>query len=143
MPLPLGAWAVFARCMEADRRQALVREFMSPDPLQVHASDTIGRARDLAAMVGAHGLPVVEDDAVVGILTTTDLADNWPDDRPVRSVMSRVPHRVAGDATAAEAARLMLERRIHHLIVDEPDGSIGILSSFDLLRAIAFERPEH
>lgn len=110
---------------------------MSPDPLRVHASDTLARARDLSASVGAHALPVMEEGRVVGILTTTDLADNWPDHQRVSTVMTRLPHRVPGDTGVADAARTMLERRIHHLIVDEPDGSIGILSSFDLLEVIA------
>lgn len=112
---------------------------MSVDPLRVHVSDTIGRARDLAAGVGAHALPVMEDGCVVGILTTTDLADNWQDEHGIAGVMARAPHRISGNASPADAARLMLERRIHHLIVDEPDGSIGILSSFDLLEVVAFD----
>ena len=123
----------------SDRAPAIVRDLMSVDPLRVHISDTIGRARDLAAGVGAHALPVMEDGRVVGIITTTDLADNWQDDHGIAGVMARAPHRISGDATPATAARTMLERRIHHLIVDEPDGSIGILSSFDVLQVIAFD----
>ena len=44
---------------------------------------------------------------------------------------------VSPDETVGAAARQMLDRRVHHLIVDEPDGTIGILSSFDLLRILA------
>ena len=127
--------------MGIEQTAAAVRDVMSPDALRVHASDTIGRARDLSARAGAHALPVEENGRIVGILTTTDLVDNWRDDRRVDTVMTRHPHRVKGDVPVADAARLMLERRVHHLVVDEPDGDVGILSSFDLLEVIA-SRPD-
>lgn len=110
---------------------------MSDDPLSVHTSDSVGRARDLFAVFGIHAVPVMEDGRAVGMVTTADLADNWPDEHRVREAMTAVPHRINGDETVMAAARLMLERGIHHLIVDEPGGTIGILSSFDLLRVLA------
>ncbi len=110
---------------------------MSDDPLSVHTADSVGRVRDLFAAFGIHAVPVMEDGRAVGMLTTADLADSWPDEVRVGNAMTSVPHRIGGDESVGSAARQMLERRVHHLIVDEPDGTIGILSSFDLLRVLA------
>ncbi len=110
---------------------------MSADPLSVHTSDSIGRVRDLFAAFGIHAVPVMEEGRAVGMVTTADLADSWTDEHRVADAMSSVPHRIAGDETVGSAARRMMARRVHHLIVDEPDGTIGILSSFDLLRILA------
>jgi CBS domain-containing protein len=41
------------------------------------------------------------------------------------------------EASAQEAARLMLERRVHRVIVVEGTQPIGLVSTFDLIRLIA------
>lgn len=84
-----------------------------------------------------HALPVVEGGRTVGIVTTADLADNWPDDTAVNRLMSAAPYRVSRADTVEAAANEMLARGIHHLIVDDPGQESGVLSSFDLLRVLA------
>ncbi len=54
----------------------------------------------------------------------------------VRNVVTTVP-----DATVAEAARLMCEHRIHRLPVLSEGRLVGIISSLDLMRYLAGERP--
>jgi CBS domain-containing protein len=61
-------------------------------------------------------------------------------DATVADVMSASPIRVAPDATLEEAARRMLDRRVHRLLVMEGDALRGILSSVDLLRLFAAGR---
>ena len=56
--------------------------------------------------------------------------------------MTAVPYRISGQATIEAAAQEMLARQVHHLVIDEPGSPIGILSSFDLLRALT-PNPEH
>jgi CBS domain-containing protein len=119
-----------------DRSPSVVADLMSTDLVTVHSSDSVGRARDLLAAIRIHALPVVEDGRIIGILTSADLADYWPDDQRVSKVMTAAPYRISGNAAIEDAAREMLARQVHHLIVDEPGGSVGILSSFDLLRAL-------
>lgn len=119
-----------------DRSPSVVQDLMSTDLVTVHASDSVGRARDLLAAIRIHALPVIEDGRIVGILTTSDLADNWPDEHRVSKVMTAAPYRISGQATIEAAAQEMLDRQVHHLVIDEPGGSVGILSSFDLLKAL-------
>ena len=61
------------------------------------------------------------------------------DERPatVRDVMTPAIHQVAATASVAEAARVMVERHIHRLIVTDGKEPVGIITSIDLLRVIA------
>jgi len=56
---------------------------------------------------------------------------------PVSQVMSRELLTVERDASAAEAARRMRERRVHRLLVVHEGVLVGIVSSLDLLEAVA------
>ena len=55
----------------------------------------------------------------------------------VRDVMTPVVHHVAATAAVAEAARIMVERHIHRLVVTEGRQPVGMITSTDLLRVIA------
>ena len=76
------------------------------------------------------------DDVLVGIVTADDLMADLAETLPVSRVMSSPVHTLAPDAAAADAARAMRELRHHHLVVVEGDEIVGILSAFDLLRAV-------
>ena len=124
-----------------DREATVVHELMTSDPVSIHVSDSAGRARDLMSALRFHALPVTEGSRIVGIVTTTDLADNWPEDTPVTRLMSAAPHSISRDATLETAAAQMLANEVHHLVVDPGGEAPGILSSFDLLRALADRAP--
>ncbi len=114
----------------------IVADLMTEDVITIHLSEKVGRARDLLIGLGFHALPVVENDTVVGIVTSTDLVDDWPEEAPVADVMTASPYRISADASIEEAAEEMLDHQVHHLVVDGARGTAGILSSFDLLRAL-------
>ena len=78
----------------------------------------------------------MQRDDVVGLVTSHDLVDDWPDDELVSTVMSEAPLTIDADAGVAEAADLMVERRVHHLLVERGGQPVGILSSLDLLHAL-------
>mgnify|MGYP002630084680 CR=1 FL=1 len=110
---------------------------MTPDLIAVGPSDRTGRARDLLMTLALHALPVMDGNDVVGIVTTSDLVDDWPDDEPVSTIMSTAPHTIAAEAGFREAVDVMIDRRIHHLLVESDGEVIGILSSLDLLHLLA------
>jgi signal-transduction protein with cAMP-binding, CBS, and nucleotidyltransferase domain len=113
----------------------VVDDLMTVDLIAVRPSDRIGRARDLMLTVKVHALPVMEGNDVVGIVTSSDLVENWPDNDLVSTAMTSSPTVIDAEATLEEGASLMLERRIHHLLVEADGEVIGILTSLDLLRA--------
>ena len=50
--------------------------------------------------------------------------------------------RISPEASIREAADEMLTNSVHHLIVESRKGSIGLISSFDLLRALSAGWPD-
>jgi CBS-domain-containing membrane protein len=115
-----------------------VHDLMSTSVRSVRDTEVIGPVRDLMLDGHVHSVLVLDgDDRLVGVLTSTDLVEEWPPQLGVQTVMSRDPITVAGHTTVADAARIMLDRHIHHLVVLGPHGVDGVVSSFDLLRNLA------
>lgn len=56
-----------------DFQSIVVEEMMTPDPIYIEPEDTLGLAADIFLANEFHSLPVVEDDQLVGIITTHDL----------------------------------------------------------------------
>jgi CBS domain-containing protein len=118
---------------------------MSVDPVVIDAESPITDAEQLIKSYRISGLPVVADGALVGVISQTDLLNarsseligaNW-DRVKVRHLMSRPPVTVHLNTSVERAARLMLERHIHRLVVvDEEESPIGVLTSTDLLRTL-------
>ncbi|MEL7206772.1 MAG: CBS domain-containing protein, partial [Actinomycetota bacterium] len=124
---------------EHETEARTVGHLMTHDPVHVGPDDDVGRAHDLMRGRGVGAVPVVEDGTVVGILTATDLLFDPDELSRVAAIMSGPPVTVHPSTTVADAASLMQERFIHHLIVlDEDDvGLVGIVSSWDLLGDLA------
>ena len=66
---------------------------------------------------------------IVADLTLEDLGQRNVEERPltVRDVMTQVIHQVPVAASAAEAARLMIDQHIHRLVVTQGQESVGII----------------
>ena len=127
--------------------ETLVRvgNLMSVDPVVVDSEAPIGEAELLLKSYRISGLPVVQDGALIGVLSQTDLLNarsseligaNWERVR-VRHLMSRPAVTVHLNTSVERAARLMLEKHIHRLVVvDEEEEPIGVVTSSDLLRTL-------
>ncbi len=116
--------------------QSTVQSLMSPDLIALQPSDRVRRSRDLILSIGIHALPVMDGNSVVGIVTSSDLVDNWPEDELVETIMTKSPVSVDAAASLQEAAEAMVDGRMHHLLVESDGETVGILSSLDLLRAL-------
>lgn len=117
-----------------------VASIMQSGVVTVGPADPIGRARELMLGLGVHGLPVVDDDGgVVGMVTSSDLVEEWPYGEPVDTIMTSPVLTIDHEASAAEAAAMMVAERVHHLVVTRGGHPTAIVSSFDLLRVLAAE----
>jgi acetoin utilization protein AcuB len=128
-----------------------VRDVMTTDPVTVSPDDTLADAIELLRRHHIHGLPVVEDRKVLGIITdrdlrtmlgpgarTADLGLLVKADASVRSIMSMNTWTIAPDAPLSEAARVLGMLRVGALPVVDGDGLlIGIVSVSDVLGAAA------
>jgi CBS domain-containing protein len=75
----------------------------------------------------------IEQDLLLEHFDSVDLSDTLVDD-----LMTPVPFDVAPEASLVEAAKRMIENDVHHLVVTERrDQFLGIVSSMDIVRAVA------
>jgi len=99
-------------------------------------SSTVKEAAETLADLGVTGAPVVKDERVVGVVSHTDLLIA-ADDAPVTDVMTETVYAVRPGDSVLLAARLMVEQRIHRVIVVNEAGDMhGVLSSIDALAAL-------
>lgn len=124
-----------------------VEEAMSYPPVTVTPNMPVASAITMMLDRKIGCLPVVEDDVLVGILTTSDLLRNQlegvierPADRvppAVRAIMKRAPAVVTPDNEIFDAVALMAGRRIRHLpVVDHERRLLGMLSDRDVRSAL-------
>ena len=117
-----------------------MQDVMSQPVRLVKLNEVVGPIRDLMLDHQVHGVPVVDDDgALVGIVTSSDLVEEWEPQQGISTVMSDDVHTASPFTSVVDAARTMLERRIHHLVIVQGKDVVGMVSSFDLLRVLAGE----
>ena len=86
---------------------------------------------------GINSIPIVnEDGALVGILSSHDLVDDWDSEVRISEIMSTTVYTIDCNASIVEAAQAMRQELIHHLVVTDDGATIGVISTFDLLDAI-------
>jgi CBS-domain-containing membrane protein len=107
---------------------------MSSRPVVVGVAANAGEARRIAEESGVHHLLVVDANELVGVVCLCDLGDRAPATPLARFVRSPFVF-VRIDATAAEAASVMLECRVGCLpVLDETGELRGIVTRRDLRR---------
>lgn len=136
--------------------EARVKEWMSGDPVAIEAEASALEALDLMTSRGIRHLPVVDAARrVVGVISVDDLRAALPltlsprqplspSEREIArewrvgEVMTHAPETLSCDASLADAAERMADRRIGCLpIVDEEGRLAGLLSETDALHALA------
>ena len=117
-----------------------MQDVMTQPVRTVEATEVVGPVRDLMLDNQVHGVPVVDErGALVGIVTSSDLVEEWDPQQSVQTVMSSDVHTATPFSSVVDAARMMLDRRIHHLVIVQGDDIVGMVSSFDILQVLAGE----
>lgn len=122
-----------------------VGTLMTVDPIVVDPEAMAAEAERLLKTYRVSGLPVVEGGHLKGVISQSDLmvahssemiGANW-DRLRVRHLMSAPAISVHADTSVTAAAREMLSRHIHRLVVvDEGGVPIGVVTPLDLLRSL-------
>jgi CBS domain-containing membrane protein len=135
---------------------------MSRDVKTMHRNDKLSLADELMKVGGFRHVVVVEDDdsEVVGIVSHRDIfysALAWStgqgetahqkalDSIPVKNVMCTDVETVAPDTPLADAARIMLEKKIGCLPVIRSERLVGVLTEGDFLSMLTgaeFDDPD-
>lgn len=131
----------------------IARDLMTVDPVTVNPKTSIAEAWDLMRELQIRHVPVVQDGALVGMLSDRDLghldigrvlalegasAARAEFARPVIESMSADVISVHPETEVADVIGLLLEGRVGALPVIRPDTRevLGIISYVDILRAL-------
>ena len=110
------------------------------DPVTLPPTATMAEARQIMARQNISGLPIVEGESVVGILTRRDCRFQTSDDTPVSQVMTNQGLVTAPPGTSLEEARdLLFQNKIEKLIIADDRGRLrGLITMKDLDMLEAF-----
>ena len=143
-----------------------VNEIMSTHVQKLMADDTVQEAVALMVDHSLNTIPIVDgEDRCIGILSRTDLTElflqedqelsrvletdrlsmEWihraletSDVAQVKELMTYEVAKIQEKQNLYEAAREMVRGKIHHLpVIDENEKLVGILSTFDIVKAVA------
>ncbi|MCS7081420.1 MAG: IMP dehydrogenase [Bacteroidetes bacterium] len=125
---------------EQVRRVKRSESGMIVDPVTLGPEDTVRRARELMARYHIGGIPVVEGDRLVGIVTNRDLRFQPSADLPLRQIMTPMPLVTAPVGTTLEQAeRILQEHKIEKLpVVDEAGRLVGLITFKDIQKKKRF-----
>lgn len=104
------------------------------DPVTLTPKATIGQAREIMASQNISGLPIVDNNKVVGILTSRDCRFQMDDATPVGEIMTSENLITAPPGTSLDDARQLLFRhKIEKLIIiDDQNCLQGLITMKDL-----------
>jgi len=140
----------------------LIRDIMTRDVLTLSPDTSIREAAELLSTEMLGGAPVTVGRTLVGMLSAHDLMDfiaslaaapeevravseqGILEDHTVEEAMSRAPlHTVLPTAPVEKAAESMSVDRMHRLPVVEDGELVGIVSTMDIVRAVAERKLSH
>jgi CBS domain-containing protein len=116
-----------------------VGEIMTSDVLTVEPSDTIGETAQKMVERGVSSAVVSDYGTLVGIVTERDLTRAvagrvHSSEARVREWMTSDPITLAPDATAEDAAKIMLDNGFRHVPIVDDGRAVGIVSIRDVAR---------
>jgi CBS domain-containing protein len=118
---------------------ATLFDLMTSDVLTVAPEDTIGETAQRMVELGVSSAVVSDYGRMIGIVTERDLTRAvagrvHTSEARVREWMTANPVTLTRNASAAEAAKIMLENRFRHIPIVEDEHTVGIVSIRDVAR---------
>jgi CBS domain-containing protein len=116
-----------------------VGEIMTSDVLTVDPSDTIGETAQMMVERGVSSAVVSDYGNLIGIVTERDLTRAvagrvHTSEARVREWMTSDPITLGPDASADEAAKIMLDNGFRHVPIVQEGRAVGIVSIRDVAR---------
>jgi CBS domain-containing protein len=116
-----------------------VGEIMTSDVLTVDPSDTIGETAQKMVERGVSSAVVSDYGTLIGIVTERDLTRAvagrvHTSEARVREWMTSDPITLGPDASADEAAKIMLDNGFRHVPIVDQGRAVGIVSIRDVAR---------
>ena len=127
-----------------------VAELMERKVRTIDGDATVAEAILTLADGHISGLPVVDGAGrLIGVVSSSDVLvaeaetagamarQQLIEATPVREIMTPRPFTIAAQASVHEAAQQMLYAEVHRLFVTEGDQVVGVISTTDIVRAVA------
>ncbi|MCY0882891.1 MAG: CBS domain-containing protein [Acidianus infernus] len=117
-----------------------IKELITRPPVTISSSASLKDCAKLMRRENVGSLLVVDGDTPRGIITERDIiqaiADDYPLETPASKVMST--NLITADASTevGDAALLMTNNKIRHLVVTEGGKIIGVISLMDVARSL-------
>jgi IMP dehydrogenase len=105
------------------------------DPVTVRPSQSLREALTVMRQNNISGVPVVEGETAVGILTARDVRFEQRLDQPVSNLMTTKLVSVSPGVKAEEARALLHQHRIEKLLVVDGTKLVGLITIKDLMQA--------
>ena len=118
-----------------------VDDLISGQLLAATPDQTINQVRQVMREHGISCMPVVDaEQQPVGVVTSTDLLTDLPDNKPISQIISEKVYTIPRYSDVSLAARIMRNHKIHHVIVTEEKKVVAVISSYDLLKLVEEHR---
>ena len=109
---------------------------MIVNPITMHPDQRIAEASEVMKNYNLSGLPIVEDDMLVGILTHRDLLFEKRLEMKIREVMTKKPITIPEGTTVDKAIEILHTHRIEKLpVVDDKGRLVGLITVKDIEKA--------
>ena len=115
----------------------LVRDRMTKNPITVDPQEMLATAQEKMTTGRFRRLPVVENGALIGIMTDRDVRRHVGSEErtKVRAIMTETPLTISPDMPIEEATQLLLKHQFGGLPVTDNGELVGILTTSDILQA--------
>ncbi len=128
--------------MEITTPVTAILEHKGPELWNIQPTASVYEAIALMAEKNVGALPVLEDGALLGMISERDysrkviLQGRASKDTKVADIMSKSVHTVSGEASVESCLEIMTKHRVRHLPVMDGAAIVGILSVGDLVNWI-------
>ena len=118
-----------------------VHELMTESVVTAEPHQSVEHVRKMLDKNGISAVPVVDtEQRPIGIISSTDLAQDVKGGAPISSIMTDKVYTVPQYDDVSIAARVMRNHRIHRVVVTHEQKVVGMLSAFDLLKLVEGHR---
>jgi len=120
--------------------QTNICDVMQRNVIVAHVDDSIEEVETFIANNQISFLPIVDnDDICFGVISESDILKFHKNKGDVKlehawEICSHSVIEANCSVTVGEAARLLVDKKIHHLVISKDNVICGVISSIDLLR---------
>ncbi|MFW5946464.1 MAG: CBS domain-containing protein [Candidatus Natronoplasma sp.] len=115
-----------------------IRSFITKRLIGVRSKSSVQEAAKKMVEFNTGSLVVIEDEDIVGFITDGDIkkkvvAEGLKTDMPVKEIMVKELITADISSTIKDVLEIMAEKNIQHILIDEDDDIVGIVTFRDLI----------